>query len=183
MAFGYFGKMAGDADVIGAGLDAGFVGHWDAMLSAGLSRLRVHGGPTWPQRYFTAPMWRFAIAPGVCAPCWTSGVMMPSEDAAGEPYPLTLAWSGTAAPAPSGRWLDELEYLALLCLNQRMRARRLGRELAGLDAPGMAGGWQEARRGRVRFWTTDPVGEGCSLVEIDGLPSAGALAAMLQGPD
>ena len=38
-----------------------------------------------------APIWRFALAPGVAGPLPMLGVMMPSVDRVGRQFPLTLA--------------------------------------------------------------------------------------------
>jgi type VI secretion system protein ImpM len=55
-------------------------------------------GEHWLQAYLSAPVWRFAWAPGVVGPHWWFGVLMPSCDNVGRYFPLVIAHPRTQPP-------------------------------------------------------------------------------------
>ena len=108
----------------------------------------------WVESWLDAPVWRFALPPGLCGRLGVLGVWMPSVDKAGRYYPLTLAavapfdWTGRLdamesfldAAEAAGR--DALEY----DLTQDTLTARLTAALpsaAGGAAPGHATWWTE----------------------------------------
>ena len=61
--------------------------------------------------YLEAPVWRFALPPGMCGERAVLGLMLPSVDKAGRYFPLTFAAlhpRGIAA-ASGDAWLDVCE--------------------------------------------------------------------------
>jgi type VI secretion system protein ImpM len=119
---GFFGKLASHGDFLSRRLPPSFVAVWDAWLQAALRGSREQLGTAWLDAYLTGPLWRFALAPGVCDGQAWAGVLMPSVDRVGRHFPLVLAaatagspslaaWMGEGAP-----WFEQLEDLALSSL-------------------------------------------------------------------
>lgn len=154
--FGAFGKIPALGDFFRTGLPQAFVEGWDRWLQQALMQGRGQLGPLWTDRYMTAPIWRFALAPGQAGPQAMLGVLMPSVDRVGRLFPLTLA-----APAPAEaplrlllgqeELLAQLELIALDSLDDSMNRPQLEARLAAL-APVAA-----LAPGRLR-----PLGEGFS---------------------
>ncbi|WP_244818026.1 type VI secretion system-associated protein TagF [Caballeronia sp. Lep1P3] len=89
-AAGCFGKLRSNGDFVTRRLPASFVVPWDAMLQAGLVASRDALGSAWLDAYLTAPVWCFALAGDVIGSGAWAGVLMPSVDAAGRYFPLTI---------------------------------------------------------------------------------------------
>jgi len=105
---GFYGKLAGLGDFAQRRVPPAWVGHVDAWLSQAMQDLRARLGERWLDAYLTAPLQRFAWAPGVIDTQWWFGVMMPSCDSAGRYFPLVIAQ--TRAKPPQDRvGLDHLE--------------------------------------------------------------------------
>ncbi len=96
-AIGYFGKVPARGDFVRAGLPASFIGPWDTWLRAALAQASGRLGGAWQARFLRCPVWRFALAPGVCDAEGWMGVLASSADGVGRLYPLTVA-----LPAPEG---------------------------------------------------------------------------------
>lgn len=88
---GFYGKLASRGDFVSRGLPQGFIGPWDSWLAAGLLASQQTLGSDWLNAYLVSPLWRFALAPGVCGPQAVVGVVMPSIDRVGRYFPLTVA--------------------------------------------------------------------------------------------
>ncbi len=89
--FGYFGKIPARGDFLRKGLSPDFVQPWDRWAQQFLLTGRETLGEHWQETYFSAPIWRFALNPGLCGPSSVVGVLMPSVDRVGRQFPLTLA--------------------------------------------------------------------------------------------
>ncbi|WP_313741716.1 type VI secretion system-associated protein TagF, partial [Pseudomonas sp.] len=119
---GFYGKLACRGDFVSRGLSASFVEPWDQWLAAGLQTCRRQLGETWLEAYLVSPLWRFALAPGVCGPQATVGVVMPSIDRVGRYFPLTVAQSlapqASLAAVVGGHddWFERVEALLLASL-------------------------------------------------------------------
>ncbi|VTU40831.1 type VI secretion-associated protein, family [Variovorax sp. PBS-H4] len=87
---GWFGKLPGMGDVTQRRMPALFREPWDRWLQHGLARLRARH-PDWIERYLKAPLWCFVLSEGVIDGRSWLGVLMPSVDAIGRHFPLTLA--------------------------------------------------------------------------------------------
>lgn len=138
---GFFGKLASHGDFVARRLPPPFVAAWDGWLQDCLQASRQSLGDAWLDAYLTAPVWRFALAPGVCdtggaVAAW-AGVLMPSVDRVGRHFPLTLAAS-TPGPLPLDQWLGEagwygrLEALALSTLEPRFNFDDFDSALCGM---------------------------------------------------
>lgn len=136
-AFGAFGKIPALGDFFRLNLPQGFVQAWDTWIQTALVEGRFQCGAAWTDRYMTAPIWRFALAPGYAGPEAVAGVMMPSVDRVGRQFPLTLA-----AVVPTDRplrilalqaaALEALELVALDALDDAMTREALALRLAGI---------------------------------------------------
>jgi len=132
--WGWYGKAPGRGDFIRRGLTPGFVAVWDAWMQRLIRTARDALGPRWREGYFTAPIRRFALSPGLCGPRGAVGVMMPSVDRVGRMFPLCLA-AETEAPAPAA-WraaaphFEALETAALAMLDPDAAPELLARALS-----------------------------------------------------
>ena len=133
--FGAFGKMPSLGDFFRLEVPAGFVSVWDDWLQRGILSAREALGETWQDRYMTAPIWRFTLAPGLAGSQAAIGVLMPSVDRVGRQFPLTLVATMPDGPDPvaahfaADAVFRELEGLALEALDDMPRdtlAERLG---------------------------------------------------------
>lgn len=119
---GFFGKVTSHGDFVSRRLPASFRQPWDDWLQQGLQGSRKALGDAWLETYLSSPIWRFALAPGVCDGNAWAGVLMPSVDRVGRQFPLTIAF-GMPGDAPllermenAANWFDRLEMLALASL-------------------------------------------------------------------
>lgn len=119
---GFFGKLPSRGDFVSRRLPKDFVDRWDAWLQGGLAASRAALGRDWLEVYLTSPIWRFALAPGVCGEQGQVGVMMPSVDKVGRYFPLTAAVACGRDRTPLdlafdlAGWYAELEDLLLATL-------------------------------------------------------------------
>ena len=113
--FGAFGKMPALGDFFRLGVAADFVPPWDAWLQATLLAAEQALGARFDGCYMSAPIWRFAVPPGVVGQQGVVGVMMPSVDRVGRRFPLTLlAQTGQAEQAALRNLIWQAEVLARL---------------------------------------------------------------------
>jgi type VI secretion system protein ImpM len=126
--FGAFGKIPALGDFFRLGVAADFVPPWDAWLQATLLSAEQALGARFEGCYMSAPIWRFALPPGVAGQQGVVGVMMPSIDRVGRRFPLTLlapTGQGEQAPLRNLIWQAEvlagLEDLALQALDDLPR--------------------------------------------------------------
>lgn len=119
---GWFGKIACLGDFGARRLPAPFVQCCDTWLSGGLAASREQLGEAWLPTYLSAPLWRFAWAPGLAGPGWWLGVLMPSVDRVGRYFPLVAAQGAEHVPLGSDAlqalqaWYDHVAEAALATL-------------------------------------------------------------------
>lgn len=139
LAPGFFGKVSSHGDFVSRRLPQGMLAVWDGWLQASLQASRGVLGPRWLDTYLTSPIWRFALAPGVCDNNAWAGVLMPSVDRVGRHFPLTLAAGapGGAAVldwvANGGAWFAQLEALALSSLEHHFALDRFDEQLLAME--------------------------------------------------
>ena len=182
VAVGFYGKLPSRGDFVRAGLPAGFVAPWDAWLQAVLPGSRILLGERWQPAWMEAPVWRFVLRAGECGPGAVLGLWMPSVDAVGRAFPLTIAAVFASGPAVLAEsWLDTAEACGRDALATDMDPAGLAACLPAACLPmafpeGVLGTDTEAG------WWTD----GAPLVPAGrrpgGLPGAEQFAAMLAGP-
>ncbi len=96
---GWYGKLAMLGDFAQRRLPEHAVRRCDTWLSRAMAAGREHLAANWLDVYLSAPVLRFAWAPGVLDELWWFGVVMPSCDQVGRYFPLLVAQSRTGAPA------------------------------------------------------------------------------------
>ncbi len=96
---GWFGKIAVQGDFASRRLPPTWVQVCDDWLSACVAASKEQLGGQWQQVYLSAPVWRFAWAPGVIDEQWWFGVLMPSCDNVGRYFPLVVVQSRPVAPS------------------------------------------------------------------------------------
>jgi type VI secretion system protein ImpM len=90
-AVGCYGKIPARGDFVRLGLPRGFVDAWDGWFARVLAASREALGDAWLDAWLEAPIWHFALAPGLCGGEAAIGLWMPSVDRVGRHFPLTLA--------------------------------------------------------------------------------------------
>jgi type VI secretion system protein ImpM len=138
---GLFGKVPGRGDFVTRRLPRAFLDPWDAWLQQGVAASREALGEIWLERYLEAPLWHFALAPDLCGPeAWT-GVLMPSVDAVGRYFPLTIASvlpldaAVALVPLESAAWHAEARRLALALLDDTADLEAIDRDIGALTVP------------------------------------------------
>lgn len=138
---GYFGKMPARGDFLSHGLPREFIDAWDDWIQLALEHSHNQFSDGWLDMYLTSPVWHFALAPAVCGNASWTGVLMPSVDAVGRYFPLTIA-----APVDSGTnittvlsvaqpWLTKVEELARSCLDDEFDLASFDQEIRALECP------------------------------------------------
>jgi type VI secretion system protein ImpM len=142
--FGAFGKMPALGDFLRMDLPQGFVDPWDRWLQEGMLAAKSALGDGWQDRYFSAPIWRFTLSPGLAGAAAMQGVMMMSVDRVGRQFPLTLASPLGDLQAPvlghlhAAPVFAALEALALDALEDTMTRDVLLARLAEVALPATA---------------------------------------------
>jgi type VI secretion system protein ImpM len=95
---GWFGKLACLGDFGHRRLPLQLTQTCDQWLSRGVAGSQAVLGERWLDAYLTAPVWRFAWAPGVINSQWWLGVLMPSVDRVGRYFPLLVAQASFSPP-------------------------------------------------------------------------------------
>ncbi len=121
-SLGFHGKLPLRGDFVQRRVAGDFLAAWDPWLERCVHRSREVLGNDWLKAYLTSPMWRFVTSAGVCGGLPCTGVLMPSVDAVGRYYPLTLVQalpdgcSLLSLAAEQGAWFEAVEELALRAL-------------------------------------------------------------------
>ena len=192
---GWFGKLPGMGDFAHRRLPESFLSEWDHWLERGLARLKDRH-TDWMAHYLQAPVWCFALGPGVAGEGAWIGVMMPSVDGVGRYFPITLAVEidasvGDALQGDALRgvllWWERGTQAALEGLEGDMDA--LGFD-ALLERLFVAEGG-EVREGAVEslalpgagrsLWLDDPAASADAGVMVAGLPLDGEFEALFVG--
>ena len=177
---GLFGKLPARGDFVRDGLPSSFVAPWDDWLQQMLAASRQRLGESWLPAWLEAPVWQFALAPGVCGAGAVLGVMLPSVDRVGRYFPLTLAAVLPGGSDPAGEdaqaWLDGAEAAGRAALEQDAGPEQTA---AMLLAPPDAGAVPES--GSL-WWTDGGPRVAAAQLQRAALPDADEFVAMLAGP-
>ncbi len=136
---GWYGKLSSLGDFAHRRLSPQWIESCDAWLQRSIAASRERLGPRWLEVYLTAPLWRFAWAPGVVDARWWFGVLMPSCDSVGRYFPLLVCQPRLRAPADRialdhlELWYEHLAGAALQTLRTPATLERF--EAALRDAP------------------------------------------------
>jgi type VI secretion system protein ImpM len=133
-AVGWYGKIPGTGDFIARRVPASFSEPWDRWLQSAIDGSKQRLGARWRDTFLSMPAWRFALAPGVIGAHAWAGLMVPSVDAVGRYFPLTVACALPSASLDvvatllgTGRWFEDIESVAL-------EAIAPGADTAAIDA-------------------------------------------------
>ena len=134
MTPGWYGKLPATGDFVARRLPAAFSEAWDRWLQQAMAGSRERLGARWHESYLSMPVWRFLLSPAMVTPNAWAGLMLPSVDAVGRQFPLTVAAALPAASldlaatlTASAAWFDGLEEIALSALAPRA-------DIAAIDA-------------------------------------------------
>jgi len=94
----WYGKLSSLGDFAQRRMPAELFPAFDTWLSTAMRDGREQLGERWLDTYLTAPVLRFAWAPGVIDSRWWFGVLMPSCDSVGRYFPLVIAQPRARAP-------------------------------------------------------------------------------------
>ncbi len=120
---GWYGKLPCLGDFASRRLPPEFVDAWDGWLQRSIASSRQQLGESWLDLFLKSPMWRFALAPGICGDNAWAGLLLPSVDKVGRYFPLTLALRVNRSDDSlqqvfgADTWYAELERIALSALN------------------------------------------------------------------
>lgn len=185
---GWYGKLSSLGDFAQRRLPVPWVQACDAWLSSAIPGSRHALGEQWLQVYLTAPVLRFAWAPGVMDSQWWFGLLMASCDSVGRYFPLLIAHPRMKPPEDRialdhlELWYEHLAEAAVLTL-QESDASVDALETALREAPP----WPTPGRGPMLATQRGTQGEHLRLVRgaplshwLHGL-AAQALASRLHG--
>lgn len=145
MAVSVYGKAPVRGDFIDRRAPPDFAAAWHAWCASGLAAAKERFGEEFPQRYSRAPLWRYALAAGVCGDTPAVGVISPSADSVGRFFPLTIfscanePFSPLDILADNAAWFDRAEQLALDMFGASPELERFYDALDEMDAPRLAG--------------------------------------------
>jgi type VI secretion system protein ImpM len=188
-AIGFCGKIPARGDFVRAGLPSRFAEPWHDWLQQVLPESRHALAQAWVAAWNEAPIWRFALSPGICGPDPVLGLWMPSIDRVGRHFPLTFAAVAPDADTPGlirfgGGFLAAAEAAGLDALARDLAPDAIVTRLAAESAtePTDAGVAPElGGRGGAVWWTDGgPRVPACAFVTSE-LPDAACFAGMLQG--
>lgn len=123
------------------GLPRDFTDPWDDWIQTALGQSQQQLGEQWLDIYLTSPLWCFALGPSQCGQTAWSGVLMPSVDAVGRYFPLTIAAPLGAdanlltVPEAAADWFAAVEVLARLSLDDGFDLSDFEQQLAVLGLP------------------------------------------------
>jgi type VI secretion system protein ImpM len=136
-AVGWYGKIPGAGDFIARRVPASFSEPWDRWLQAAIDGSRERLGTRWRDAFLSMPAWRFVLGPGVVGANAWAGLMVPSVDAVGRYFPLTVACALPSASLDvaatllgAGRWFEGVEAIALEAIAPRADTAAIDAALA-----------------------------------------------------
>ncbi|ORE97226.1 type VI secretion-associated protein [Aurantimonas sp. 22II-16-19i] len=188
VSFAVFGKLPQRRDFVEHRLPRPLLLAWEGFLQAGMAAARRTLTTEFEADYLVMPAWRFFLGAGCCEVAGL-GVLVPSVDAMGRLFPLSIL-----ALAPQGAAFDLAAHerieagLALIeaRLLSALRADMgapcdLGALTAGLDPPPLACGEAARTDMGCRFWTAGHGGHRPARFVRCGLPSPSDFTAMVLG--
>lgn len=122
---GCYGKIPALGDFLSRNLPGTFIDAWDGWLRRIMATSAHARDAVWVDRYLSAPIWRFALSPGVVGPTGRGGILVPSVDSVGRYFPLTIAVEipeGVAAADMATAWGDGYERAEMLAIGAIGRA-------------------------------------------------------------
>ena len=136
---GWFGKLPHLGDFASRRLPPRFIRGWDDWLQHSLASARDELGELWLDVYLVAPVRRFWLAPGVLGRSAWAGVLMPSVDAVGRHFPMTIASpirdvsKGLADVLAARAWFHAIDAAARQVLDVHCSVEDLEQHLAAVQ--------------------------------------------------
>ena len=177
---GFYGKVPARGDFVCLRLPRAFTEPWDDWIAAMLAASRETLGAAWLPAWLEAPVWRFALAPGLCGPQAVLGLMLPSVDRAGRYFPLSFAAlfpAGMAEEAQDGdtAWLSRCETAGRAALDEDAGPEALLGLMGPLPAVGL-----RAPAGSC-WWTEGGPRVPPGRTACPGMPDVATFLAMIAG--
>lgn len=138
---GFCGKLPIRADFVTRRVPLAWVEPWHDWLAEVMSATRTALGEDWLDAYLYGPIWRFALPAGVVGAGAVAGILMPSVDAVGRYFPLTIVLPSVSVAALAGAviagsaWFADAEELSLAALDGDVDLDELSDRIAALVAP------------------------------------------------
>lgn len=176
---GFCGKLPARGDFVTRSLPRGFVDPWDAWLETVIPGSRSILGEEWLPCWREAPIWRFGLPAGHAGPDAVGGVLLPSIDRSGRPWPLTLAVvlpSQRLAPVLPAAWTLAAEAAGLAAI---LRDAEPDEVMATLGSAAAAP-WDEAGGMAATWWTEGAPRVPPQRFSAAALPGAASFASMLR---
>jgi type VI secretion system protein ImpM len=179
---GFYGKLPARGDFVSWALPRDFTDKWDAWLAAAIAGSQTSMGQDWLPAFLEAPVWRFALSPGLCGDRAALGLMLPSVDRAGRYFPLTFAalYEDGGTPEDDPAWLDGCEAAGRAALEQDTGPEALSAMLGTPAAVTGAAGRVENAIMRSVWWTDGAPRVPATRFVLPGLPDARVYATMLE---
>jgi type VI secretion system protein ImpM len=141
MRCGLYGKLPAKRDFVALSAPRGFLRVWEPWLDKGMADSRARMLPeAWKEAFCSAPIWRFWLGAELCGEAIV-GAFMPSMDALGRAFPLTLIGAAddgrSLAPPdvdPRELWFERAEEFLLAALDCGTAFETTMSALAGLAA-------------------------------------------------
>ena len=135
---GFCGKLPVRGDFITSALPRRFVEPWHDWMQRMLAASREVLVEDWLAAWNEAPIWRFALSPGICGPDAALGLWMPSVDRAGRHFPLTFAALASDCDVPAlmregGDFLDVAETAGLDALARDIEPDEIAARLSAAN--------------------------------------------------
>jgi len=186
---GFYGKLPARGDFVRAGLPRDFIEPWDAWWQRMLVGSREVVGEAWTAVWLQAPIWRFALPPGMCGSDAVLGLWLPSVDRVGRFFPLTLA---ALAPHPwpalaraGGGFLSQAEAVGLEAVQEDLAPESLGQRIAAAvfaDAAAQAAASDIVDELAAFWWTEGSPLVGPHAFASQSLPGVAVFVEMIAGP-
>ncbi len=132
---GFSGKLPARGDFLARGIPPHFAGTWDGWLECLVTASRARLGDDWRTAWYEAPVWHFALGPGLLAPGRGFGVLIPSVDRVGRAFPFSILGPARAGGMPLPAWALRIEALALGALVDGFDPERMADDLRALGLP------------------------------------------------
>ena len=132
---GFSGKLPARGDFLVRRIPPRFAPAWDEWLECLVSAPRARLGGGWRDAWYEAPVWHFALGPGLLAPGRGFGVLIPSVDRVGRVFPFSILGPARAGGMPLAAWALRIEALALGALADGADPERLDDNLRALGPP------------------------------------------------
>lgn len=191
-ATGWFGKLPGAGDFAQRRLPPAVVERWDTWLQRGMAQLR-HRDPDWLQHYLQAPVLHGNVGAGLIDGQAWRVVIMPSVDAVGRYFPLTVmapevAAGAGAAPQAFAPWRACVTDAMLQALAEDDDATRFDRRLQAalmtprVVPPGAGADPLAVAPGFSRWWPDGTPVAHANVTAMPELPTADRFAAYYLSP-